>query len=210
MDEENTGTEQQTSGNVGQAPGDGASAKPVSYTQDDLNRMFGERAKQAETALLKKLGFERTEDAESLIKKTRETEEAQKTELQKAQEKAAALEKREAELLEKQRLTEGKADVIAKAANIGIADAIAAYRMLDKSKLEYDAGGQPTNTEQVLRDLLKEFPILAGTGTSAANPAKNRGGAGTFTKSQVADRAFWNAHKDEIMKAMSEGRIVDD
>lgn len=210
MTEENTGTTQQTGENVGQTSGDNTSAKSVSYTQDDLNKLFGERARQAETALLRKLGFERPEDAEALLKKARETEEAQKTELQKAQEKAAALEKREAELLDKQKLTEGKADVMAKAANVGIADAIAAYRMLDKSRLEYDASGQPTNTEQVLRELLKEFPILAGAGTSAANPAKNRGGAGTFTKSQVADRVFWNAHKDEIMKAMSEGRIIED
>ena len=31
----------------------------------------------------------------------------------------------------------------------------------------------------------------------------------TFTTAQISDRAFWEAHKDEILKAQEEGRITD-
>lgn len=39
---------------------------------------------------------------------------------------------------------------------------------------------------------------------------KSRGGSTYFTRSQIADRAFWEANKDAILEAQKEGRIRDE
>jgi hypothetical protein len=61
---------------------------------------------------------------------------------------------------------------VAKSAKLGIVDPDAAYRLLDKGAIEYGDDGKPTNTEALLVAMLKERPYLAGTGSSAMNPAK--------------------------------------
>jgi len=158
-------------GNAG-STGDGASQAGKSYSQDDLNRMFAERAKQAESALLKQLGFESKAAAEALIRESKARKEAEMSELQKAQERAAELEKQLLQAAEAQKAMAMQADITAKAAKLGIVDPDAAYRLLDKGAIEYGDEGKPTNTEALLVAMLKERPYLAGTGSSAMNPAK--------------------------------------
>ena len=54
-------------------------------------------------------------------------------------------------------------------------------------------------------------PASTSPSGAATNPARPPAqGDGTFTRSQVADRDFWNANKDAIMKAYREGKIIDD
>jgi hypothetical protein len=154
----------------------GAGAEGKTYTQDELNRLFGERASQAERSLLKKLGFEKVEDATSALTRLKTIDDGQKSDLQKAQEKITALEKSSAEQTEKQKEISAQYEVAIVAGKLGIVDPDAAYKLLDKSKLTIDEKtGKPTNTEQLLKTLLTEKPWLAGTGTSSSNPAKNRG-----------------------------------
>ncbi|HNY84541.1 MAG TPA: hypothetical protein PLP17_13360 [Oligoflexia bacterium] len=167
-------------GNAGES-GDGASQGGKAYSQDELNRMFAERAKQAESALLKKLGFESVSDAESLVKESKERKEAEMSELQKAQERAKELEKQLAASAELQKNMATLADITAKAAKLGIVDPDAAFKLLDKGAIEYDDDGKPKNTEALLVAMLKERPYLAGTGSSAMNPGKSR----TYTKDEI-------------------------
>ena len=155
-------------------PGDSASQANKAYSQEELNRMFAERSSQAERSLLKKLGFEKVEDAESILRKARERDESEKTELQKAQEKAAQLEKERESWMSKQKETAAQYDVALKAAKLGIVDPDAAWKLLDKSALDY-VDDKPSNTEQLLQAMLKDKPYLAGGGSSAANPAKSGG-----------------------------------
>ena len=103
-------------GNAG-STGDGASQAGKSYSQDDLNRMFAERAKQAESALLKQLGFESKAAAEALIRESKARKEAEMSELQKAQERAAELEKQLLQAAEAQKAMAMQADITAKAAS---------------------------------------------------------------------------------------------
>ncbi len=152
--------------------GDSASQSGKAYSQDELNRMFADRVNQAERSLLKKLGFEKVEDAESILRKAREHEESEKSELQKAQEKAAQLEKERESWQSKQKEIAAQYDVALKAAKLGIVDPDAAWKLLDRSELQYDADDKPSNTELLLQGLLKEKPYLAGGGSSAMNPAK--------------------------------------
>jgi phage-related minor tail protein len=45
---------------------------------------------------------------------------------------------------------------------LGIVDADVAYRLLDTEAIEYDANGEPTNLEDLLKALLAEKSYLAG------------------------------------------------
>lgn len=166
--------EQTTQSETAVNSGDATSTQGKSYSQEELNRMFAERAKQAESALLKKLGFESVSDAENLVKESKARKEAEMSELQKAQERAAELEKQLAASAEANKAIALQADITTKAAKIGIVDPDAAYKLLDKGAIDYSDDGKPTNTEDLLMKMLKERPYLAGGGTSAMNPAKNR------------------------------------
>lgn len=167
--------------------GDSASQGGKSYSQDELNRMFAERSSQAERSMLKKMGFEKFEDAESLLRKARERDDADKSELQKAVEKTAQLEKERESWQSKQKETAAQYDVALKAAKLGIVDPDAAWKLLDRSALEYGADDKPTNTEALLQGLLKDKPYLAGGGSSAMNPAKFRDDADPFIRELLKD-----------------------
>lgn len=67
------------------------------YTQEQLDAMFAERAKQAKGSalndLFKEIGVENAEALKTIITKAKELDDAQKTELQKLQDKATTAEK---------------------------------------------------------------------------------------------------------------------
>lgn len=172
MNEEEKFDESETAEN----PGDATSAKGKTFSQDELDRMFAERAKQAENALLKKLGIESPSEAEALLKKARERDDAEKSELQKMQELAEARAKQIDELMSAQKRMATQSAIVTLANKLGVVDPDAAYRLLDQSALEYDDSGKPTNAEALLVAMLKERPYLAGTGSSAMNPGKKRNG----------------------------------
>lgn len=162
------------SGEAGKGPADGGGANARSFTESELNQMFAERARRAETSLLKKLGFERADDATAALGRLKAMEDGQKTEAQKMQERIAELTQANSELSGRQRDQVAQYEVMIAAGRLGVVDADAAFRLLDKSKLEFDkASGKPTNVEGLLKALLVEKPWLAGTGTSASNRARN-------------------------------------
>jgi len=70
----------------------------TTFTQADVDRIVGERAKRAKEAgiseLLKELGFEKPDDLKTLVTTYRAADEAEKSELEKAQVKITALEKK--------------------------------------------------------------------------------------------------------------------
>ena len=147
---------------TGVEPGSPSGADGKTYSQDELNKLFGERAKQAKTATLKELGFASFEEAEALIKKARDTEEASKSELQKAQERAAELEKRiEAEAAMRKEMATSH-EVATTANKLGIVDSDVAYRLIDKESIEYDDKGKPSNIEALLKKLPQDKPYLLG------------------------------------------------
>lgn len=60
---------------------------------------------------------------------------------------------------------------------LGLASADLAIAALDRSKVEFDAEGQPSNIEALLTALIEREPILKGTPAKPAIPATD-GGAG--------------------------------
>lgn len=147
---------------TGVESGSPSGADGKTYTQDELNRLFGERAKQAKAALLKELGFDDLDSATKLIKTARETEEAAKSELQKAQERAAELEKKiEADKLERREMAVSH-EIAIQSGKLGIVDGDVAYKLLDKEAIEFDDNGKPKNIEDLLKNLVQDKPYLLG------------------------------------------------
>lgn len=150
------------SGDNGQPGGDQANAGG----QGDPNP-------QDTTALTKALDSERKARREAdrklkeiegqvaqLSKEKQEREDAEKTELQKVQERAAALEREKAETENRLKAERTRTAVILSAGKLNVIDPDAAEKLLDTASITYDADGRPENVEELLKDLIKEKPYL--------------------------------------------------
>ena len=173
----------QTSEQGGESTANAGGAEKKTFSQDEVNRMIKARAEREIQALLRAKGLAGMDELEALVQAKNAAKEAEMSELQKAQERAAQLEKQLADAAEKQKALMTQSDITAKAAKLGIIDPDAAYKLLNRSELEYGDDGAPTNTETLLVALLKEKPYLAGGGSSAMNPAKKQ--QQTFTREQI-------------------------
>lgn len=158
-----------------------------------------------------------SKETETLRAKLAEIEKAQMSETDRA--KAEAAEKGEkltsAEAALRQERVERQIERIARQLNI--VDEDAAVRLLDHSQIEYDDAGKPTNVEGLLKTLIENKTYLVAaaggqqqqqSGGSSTNAARPATGAGTFTESQIRDRAFYEANKDAIMLAYNQGRVT--
>lgn len=54
-----------------------------------------------------------------------------------------------------------RSEVAMVSAKLGVVDAEAAYRLLDRDDLDFDDKGNPTNVEQAMKSLIRERPWLA-------------------------------------------------
>ena len=165
-------TENAQGESAGQEPANGSGAEKM-FSQEEVNKIIKGRSERELQKMLGEIGFQSIDELKTLAKKSREREDAEKSELQKAQERAAALEKEKESLLASQRIKMAQYDVAVKAAKLGIVDPDAAYRLMDQGKIEFDDAGNPTNTELLLQSLVKSKPYLVGSGSSAMNPAKS-------------------------------------
>lgn len=171
-DKEAKNTENAESENAGQVTANGGGAEKM-FSQDEVNKMIKGRSDRELQKVLSEIGFQNVDELKTLVKQKRERDEADKTELEKAREKATALEKEKTEMLLAQKVRAAQYEVAMKSAKLGIIDPDAAFKLLDQNKLEYDGGGSPTNAEQLLKELLTEKPyLLGGGGSSAMNPSK--------------------------------------
>ncbi len=143
--------------------------------------------------------------------KVKASEDAKLSETERTAKRLAELEREQATYQRERQERTLKYETMLAANKLGIVDPDAAYRLLDLSQVEFDGDGQPKDVEKHLQRLLKDRPYLAGQGGSTSSPtnAARVSTGGTFTKAQIADRAFWNANRDAILKAMAEGRITD-
>lgn len=187
---------------------DQASSAIVSPVQATEERFDAEYVKKlrAEAAEYRK----RLRELEQTVK---QHEEAKLSETERLQKRLAELEREQLSWQRERQEHTLKYETMLTASRLGIVDPEAAYRLIDLAALEFDEDGKPVNLEQALKDLLKAKPYLAGqqqtvTAGSPTNPATGQQRAGTFTTSQIADRRFYEQHRDEILRAMAEGRIV--
>jgi hypothetical protein len=72
------------------------------------------------------------------------------------------------------------------ARDLGIADPLAAWKLLEPSALEFDDTGSPTNVAQALEALLAKHPILTGAAQSNVTNPPRAAGAPSLTRQALA------------------------
>lgn len=171
--------------------GGGSNDNEPTFTQADVDRIVGERAKRAGKAavsdLLESLGLEKPDDLKKLVEAQRKATEKEKSDLQKAQEKAQAEEQKRQEL--EARLQRERVDrVIEREAQaLGFADVTDATSLVDRSLIEVEEDGV-TGVKEALEALLKSKPHLKAQQQGDPDPApdldgdKGKGGKGGKSK----------------------------
>lgn len=171
----------------GKQPDGGKPPEGKTFTQADVDRIVGERAKRAEESaigsLLKDLGFEKTDDLKTLIGDVRKKQDAEKSELQKAQESLATLTKAKeaadierAAAIERANVTLMRAAVMAEAAKADYRikpEALAdVWSFIDKSSIKPKDGadGEYTGIGDALKALTKAKPYLVQEGERRGTP----------------------------------------
>lgn len=176
----------------------GATTTEKAFTQADLDRIAGETRKSARQAaiadLLKELGVEKPDDLKALVTKTREQEEAQKTEAQKALERAEKAEARaqeaeaRAQSIEAQRILDRRDNAIrAKAGQAHDIDAVLewANRPANADLLKKTVGDDGAVSEKAVDELIaaaqKNAAYLWKKG-GVGSPSNSNGRVPTGTK----------------------------
>lgn len=191
----------------GKPPVDGKPPEVKTFTQADVDRIVGERAKRAEEsaigALLKTLGFEKADDLKATIDEARKRSDAEKSELQKAQEHITQLTKAkeeadraQAEAIEKAQTTLMRAAVLAEASKAeyrikpeALADV---WTFIDRAviKPKDGADGEFTGIGEALKALAKSKPYLVAEGDGRGTPRPGARQAGGQQKQEPARTGF--------------------
>lgn len=175
--------------------GDGSDkGESKSYTQAELDKMFGRRADQASktaiAALLKELGVEKPDDIKAALQKAKDAELAQLSELEKAQKKAADLEAKakaaeEASAAAETRAQEKllKAAVLGEAARQNFNDPADAWLYVERAAITAQDDDSFKGLDKAVEAVLKAKPYLAkaeerlriGTPRSGQRPTNGAG-----------------------------------
>lgn len=170
------------------------------YTTDDVNRIVQERlARQKEK-------YADYADLKAKAAKFDEVEQQQKTELERAQERAAALERDLADATAARQDSLLRAAVISEAAKRNVHDPDAALALVDRSLLEFGEDGTPSNIADAMDSLLKAKPYLVGGGvTRGSADLGARGEPGS--KGQLSRDQLKTMSPDQIVAARQDGRL---
>jgi molecular chaperone GrpE (heat shock protein) len=197
----------------GVAAAQGASAQTLPDTSADSSSAQG--AEEQQSGIERKLSAEAAayrRKVRELEQKLKQYEEAQLSEQEKLQRRLAELERERAQWERNLQETVLRYEIQLAAQRLGVVDTDAAYKLIDLADVEFDEEGRPTNVETVVRALLQKRPWLAPSSSiPASNPATASSGATRmFTRSQLRDPKFFAEHRDEIYRAVAEGRILED
>ena len=126
------------------------------FTQEEVNRMVGQARREVRGQ------FSDYSDLKTRTARADELEQAQLTEAERLTQRATDAEKQTAEA--NTQLTNAliSSEVKVKAVQLGIIDPDAAYLLLDKSSVKYDAKDGVTGVVDALTQLLEDKPYLKG------------------------------------------------
>jgi hypothetical protein len=155
---------------------------------DDLFASERTRAKQAErNTMLEKLGVKDLKELEGLVKAQKTAEEAQKTDLDKANETIETLKTQTETLAQQNRLMLIKSEMERAARDMKFRDPEDAWTMLDLKKVEIDEDGKVSGVKEQLEDLKKRKPYLIDA-TGSAPDTNARGGSTEGGQGKDTDR----------------------
>lgn len=169
---------------------------------------------------IEKLIKELRQEASSYRRRLRELEAvlAQKDEEARArlEEEQKARAEWERRFLEAQRALRERTlryEVLFHAQRLGVADPELVWRALsgdELARIEWGEDDSPKGVEEVVRAFVEARPYLIarqGVQVAPTNPAREA----VFRRSEMRRPEFWAKHSlDEVIRAMAEGRIVDD
>lgn len=169
------------------------------FTQADVDRIVKDRLARAKSA--PPADYEELKAAKARLD---ELETANATELEKAQKRAADLERQASDATARAQEALLRSSVVAEAARKNVIDPDAAVALLDRSAIEFDADGNPTNIADAMDSLLKAKPYLTGGATRGSADLGARGGDG---KGQLSRDALKNMTPEQIVKARKDGSL---
>lgn len=182
-----------------------APAEDRTFKQEDVDRIVRDRLAR------QKAQFSDYEDLQAKASQFDELQQASKTELQKATERADAAEKAKKDFQE--RVTESllRSAVVVEATKRDV-DADVAVAMIDRGTIEFDDTGTPTNIASVMDSLLEAKPFLAGQTTTPKRSADLGARPGATAKqatrdelARMSDADYEQARKDGRLKAFGIG-----
>lgn len=167
------------------------------FSQADVDKIVQERVARAKSTPPADY-----EDLKTKAAELDQLQEAQKTELEKAQERAEKAERDATAAAELVQRTKTDSAIVAEAARRG-ADTDVVVSLLDRSAVEFDDDGAPTNIADAVDALLKAKPFLVtGATRGSADQGAREGGA-----NQLSRDALQGMSHTEIIKAQKEGRL---
>lgn len=170
-----------------------------SFTQADVDRIVQDRLKRQAAQ------FAGYDDLKAKAEQFDQIQAQNQTDLEKAQNRLAELERQNAAATARAQDFLIRSAIVSEAAKRSVVDPDAAVALIDRSTLEFDDDGHPTNIAQAMDSLLEARSYLvapqATTRGSADQGARN-GGRDAITREQL--RTMTPA---EIVKAQNEGRL---
>lgn len=171
------------------------------FTQEQVDRLIRDRLAR------QKAQFSDYDEIKARASKLDEIEEANKTELQKATDRLAALERQAAEAQQLARENSLRAAVVSEAAKRNVVDPDAVLALLDRKTLEFDDAGTPTNLGDAITSLLEaKTYLVAGTRPSGA---ADLGARNPATPGQLSREELKSMSPEDVMKAIQDGRAND-
>lgn len=183
-------------------------ATEATFTQAELDRIVGERAKRASEAaiskLLQSLGVENVEQAQSTFEDAKKRREAEMSELEKAQAQIEAAQKQAKEALEaKQSLEQtiianGRKQAFLKAvADGGGSNADDLFILVNAKRandftavFDEDTSPNEAKMKQFIKQVQNDFPTYFGT-SGAGSPSNNNGVARSSADFSEEAMATW-------------------
>ena len=133
------------------------------FTQDEVNRLVGARAKEVRNQ------FGDYKQLQDRAAKADELEQAKLTEQERLEARASEAERRAADAAGQIASAMIASEVKVRASQLGIIDPDAAYLLLDRSNVRYGEDGGVTGVDDALTQLLEDKPYLKGSPNRAPN-----------------------------------------
>lgn len=179
-----------------------AAARDRTFTQEDVDRIVRERVARAKSTPPADY-----EDLKAKAAKLDEIDEQNKTELEKERDRAAKAEERAQQVEAEAKEIKLRAAILSEAAKPDrkVVDTDAVISLLDRSALELDDAGNPTNLASAMDSLLEAKPFLVAASGGArgnADQGARGGGANQLTREQLQTMS-----SAEIVEAQDKGRL---
>lgn len=171
------------------------------FNQEQVDRIVQERLAR------QKAQFQGYDEFKTKAEQFDEMQQQQMSELEKANKRAADLERELADATAARQESLLRASVVAEAAKRNVVDPDAAMALIDRTSLEFDEQGQPVNIATAMDSLLEQRPYLVAAAGGARGNA-DLGARGAAGSDQLSREALASMTPEQIAQAEAEGRLA--